>query len=77
MQMTGSSPVFGTHSPDPVKIDAGMSITTIAWSHTGNMLTVAGSQIRHTGSDKEISVVQFYTPFGDVSSAVSSSIEEA
>ena len=61
-------PLFGMCFSDPVKIDAGMSITTIAWSHTGHMLAIAGSQIRHTGSDKEISVVQFYTPFGDVSS---------
>ena len=67
MQMTGSSPVFCTHSSDPVKIDASMTITAINWSHTGHMLAIAGSQIRHTGSDKEISVVQFYTPFGDVS----------
>ena len=59
--------MFGTHSADPVKIDASMSITSVAWSHTGNMLAMAGSQMRHTGSDKEISVVQFYTPFGDVS----------
>lgn len=51
---------------DPVLIDTGMQVQQIAWNHTGSVLAVAGSQ-RAMGQDKEVNVVQFYAPFGEVS----------
>ena len=51
---------------DPILIDTGMSVTQIAWNHTGSVLAVAGSQ-RAIGQDKEVNVVQFYAPYGEVS----------
>lgn len=52
-------------SLDPVLIDTGMQVTQIAWNHTGSVLAVAGSQ-RALGQEKEVNVVQFYAPFGEV-----------
>ena len=43
-----------------------MQIVKAQWNHTGAVLAVAGSQ-RATGQDKDVNVVQFYTPFGEVS----------
>lgn len=51
---------------DPILIDTGMTVTQIAWNHTGSVLAVAGSQ-RAIGQDKEVNVVQFYAPYGEVS----------
>ena len=45
-----------------------MQIAQVAWNHTGSILAVSGSQ-RAIGQDKEVNVVQFYTPFGEVSEA--------
>ena len=42
-----------------------MSIANIRWNHTGSVLAVSGSQ-RASGQDKDVNVVQFYTPFGEV-----------
>lgn len=42
-----------------------MQVQQIAWNHTGSVLAVAGSQ-RAMGQDKEVNVVQFYAPFGEV-----------
>ena len=50
---------------DPILIDTGMHIIKAQWNHTGAVLAVAGSQ-RATGQDKDVNVVQFYTPFGEV-----------
>ncbi len=49
----------------PVLIDTGMQIVKAQWNHTGSVLAVAGSQ-KAAGQDKDINVVQFYTPFGEV-----------
>ncbi|KAK3766441.1 hypothetical protein RRG08_056115 [Elysia crispata] len=49
---------------DPILLDTGMQIAQVAWNHTGSILAVAGSQ-RAIGQDKEVNVVQFYTPFGE------------
>lgn len=54
---------------DPVLIDTGMQVTQIAWNHTGSVLAVAGSQ-RALGQEKEVNVVQFYAPFGEVSDII-------
>ena len=50
---------------DPILIDTGMTVTQIAWNHTGSVLAVAGSQ-KAIGQDKEVNVVQFYAPYGEV-----------
>lgn len=42
-----------------------MHVAQIGWNHSGNVLAVAGSQ-HAMGQDKEVNVVQFYTPFGEV-----------
>ena len=48
----------------PILIDTGMQVTKIAWNHTGSVLAVAGSQ-KAASQDKDVNVVQFYTPFGE------------
>ena len=53
-------------SPDPVLIDTGMQVAQIKWNHSGTVMAVAGSQ-RAIGQEKEVNVVQFYSPFGEVS----------
>lgn len=50
---------------DPVLIDTGMQVVQIQWNNTGSALAVAGSQ-KSAQQDKDINVVQFYTPFGEV-----------
>ena len=50
---------------DPILIDTGMQVAQVAWNHTGAILAVAGSQ-HALGQDKEVNVVQFYTPLGEV-----------
>lgn len=52
---------------DPVLIDTGMQVVQISWNHTGSILAVAGSQ-HALGQEKEVNVVQFYTPLGEVNS---------
>lgn len=42
-----------------------MQIAQVAWNHRGSILAIAGSQ-QALGQDKEVNVVQFYTPFGEV-----------
>ena len=49
---------------NPVKIDSGMLVTCIAWNNTGSLLAMGGSQ-KASGADKDVSVVQFYTPHGE------------
>ncbi|KAB1266977.1 WD repeat-containing protein 35 [Camelus dromedarius] len=48
---------------NPVLINADMYVVSIQWNHTGSVLAVAGSQEANT-QDKDVNVVQFYTPFG-------------
>ncbi|PVD32416.1 hypothetical protein C0Q70_07850 [Pomacea canaliculata] len=49
---------------NPVLIDTGMQVVQISWNHTGSILAVAGSQ-HALGQEKEVNVVQFYTPLGE------------
>ncbi|XP_059152704.1 WD repeat-containing protein 35-like isoform X2 [Physella acuta] len=49
---------------DPILVDTGMQIAQVAWNHTGSILAIAGTQ-HAVGQDKEVNVVQFYTPFGE------------
>ncbi|XP_071854382.1 WD repeat-containing protein 35-like isoform X2 [Apostichopus japonicus] len=49
---------------NPVLIDTGMTIVKAQWNHRGSALAVAGSQ-RSTTQDKDVNVVQFYSPFGE------------
>lgn len=37
----------------------------IAWNHNGSVMAVAGSQ-KALGQDKDVNVVQFYGPYGEV-----------
>lgn len=51
---------------DPVIIETGMwHVASIQWNHCGSVLAIAGN--RSCGAEKEINIVHFYTPFGDVS----------
>ncbi|XP_050408389.2 WD repeat-containing protein 35 [Patella vulgata] len=47
-----------------ILLDTGMHVAQIQWNHTGSVLAIAGSQ-GAVGQDKEVNVVQFYTPFGE------------
>ncbi|NWU98188.1 WDR35 protein, partial [Upupa epops] len=49
---------------NPVLIDTGMSVVCIQWNHCGSVLAVAGS-LKTTSQDKDVNIVQFYTPFGE------------
>ncbi|XP_036607241.1 WD repeat-containing protein 35 isoform X1 [Trichosurus vulpecula] len=49
---------------NPVLIDTGMNVVSIQWNHIGSVLAVAGSQ-KAISQDKDINMVQFYTPFGE------------
>ncbi|XP_077990221.1 WD repeat-containing protein 35-like isoform X1 [Glandiceps talaboti] len=49
---------------NPVLLDTGMTVVQIQWNQTGSVLAVAGSQ-KSQQQDKDINVVQFYTPFGE------------
>ena len=57
--------MFQTLFPDPILLDTGMSVVNAQWNHMGSVLAVAGSQ-KVAGQDKDVNVVQFYTPFGEV-----------
>ncbi|RMX47135.1 hypothetical protein pdam_00018680 [Pocillopora damicornis] len=48
----------------PILIDTSMSVMNIQWNNCGSVLAVAGVQ-RATGQEKDVNVVQFYTPFGE------------
>lgn len=50
---------------DPVIIDTLMNVSSIQWNHSGNVLAIAGS-LRNPGGDKDVNVLNFYTPFGEV-----------
>ncbi|XP_030777410.1 WD repeat-containing protein 35 isoform X2 [Rhinopithecus roxellana] len=49
---------------NPVLIDTGMYVVGIQWNHMGSVLAVAGFQKAAT-QDKDVNIVQFYTPFGE------------
>uniref|UniRef100_A0A3Q2CBS3 WD repeat-containing protein 35 n=1 Tax=Cyprinodon variegatus TaxID=28743 RepID=A0A3Q2CBS3_CYPVA len=48
----------------PVYFDTLMNVISIQWNHCGSVLAVAGS-LRAANMEKELNVVQFYTPFGE------------
>ena len=43
-----------------------MSVVNAQWNSVGSVLAIAGAQ-RSAQGDKDVNVVQFYTPFGEVS----------
>uniref|UniRef100_A0A8I5QZ86 WD repeat-containing protein 35 n=1 Tax=Papio anubis TaxID=9555 RepID=A0A8I5QZ86_PAPAN len=49
---------------NPVLIDTGMYVVGIQWNHMGSVLAVAGFQ-KAAAQDKDVNIVQFYTPFGE------------
>ncbi|XP_033861234.1 WD repeat-containing protein 35 isoform X1 [Acipenser ruthenus] len=48
----------------PVMIDTGMTVVSIQWNYCGSVLAMGGSQ-KVASQDKDVNVVQFYTPFGE------------
>ncbi|XP_010877761.2 WD repeat-containing protein 35 isoform X1 [Esox lucius] len=48
----------------PVFIDTLMNVASIQWNQCGSVLALAGS-LRSVAMEKEVNVVQFYTPFGE------------
>lgn len=46
-------------------IDTGMNVASIQWNHCGSVLAIAGC-LRNPAGDKDINVLNFYTPFGEV-----------
>ena len=51
---------------DPILIDTGMAVVSAQWDQHGAVLAIAGTQ-RSVQADKDVNVVQFYNPFGEVS----------
>ncbi|KAM7060824.1 WD repeat-containing protein 35 isoform 1-T1 [Acridotheres tristis] len=49
---------------NPVLIDTGINVVCIQWNSNGSVLAVAGS-LKAPSQDKDVSIVQFYTPFGE------------
>ncbi len=51
---------------DPLLIDTQMKKLKLKWNMNGSLLAISGTQSVRTaaGEEKEISVVQIYTPFG-------------
>ncbi|XP_043921710.1 WD repeat-containing protein 35 [Protopterus annectens] len=52
------------HEENPISFDTGMNVVGVQWNHCGSVLAIAGSQKAAT-EDKDVNVVQFYTPFGE------------
>ncbi len=62
----GRCQIMRTEMDDnPVLLDTGMQIVSAQWNHTGSILAVAGSQHALGGENKDVNVVQFYSPFGE------------
>ncbi|RMC17193.1 hypothetical protein DUI87_05770 [Hirundo rustica rustica] len=49
---------------NPVLLDTGINVVCIQWNPNGSVLAVAGS-LKAASQDKDLNVVQFYTPFGE------------
>ncbi|ESO83236.1 hypothetical protein LOTGIDRAFT_197584 [Lottia gigantea] len=61
----GRCQIMRTESDEnSILLDTGMHVSQIAWNHTGSVLAIAGSQSA-VGQEKEVNVVQFYTPLGE------------
>ena len=69
MKVSYYSVVNQPYCLEPILIDTGMKATKIKWNHSGSAFAIAGTQ--NNPQDKEESnTVQFYTPFGHVSSLI-------
>lgn len=55
----------------PVLIDTGMSVCACQWNHNGSVMAVAGTLHLSGVGEKDCNVVQFYNPFGEVSTLIS------
>jgi WD repeat-containing protein 35 len=51
---------------ESVIVDTGMRFLNMKWNHCGSILAISGVQNAKSsqGEDREVSVVQFYTPYG-------------
>ena len=56
----------GPDDDDPILIDTCMRLTQCKWNANGTVLALAGTQVTKVGSGdtREISMVQFYSPWG-------------
>lgn len=48
---------------DPILFDTKMFAVHCSWNHNGSLLAISGKQFT---DDKELNLVQFYNPFGEV-----------
>uniref|UniRef100_T1JCY7 Uncharacterized protein n=1 Tax=Strigamia maritima TaxID=126957 RepID=T1JCY7_STRMM len=48
----------------PIVLTTNLTVCDVQWNHNGSILALAGC-LSNSGGDKEINVVQFYTPYGD------------
>lgn len=55
-------------------IDTGMTVVSIQWNYCGSVLAMGGSQ-KVASQDKDVNVVQFYTPFGEVRTILYDSVD--
>jgi hypothetical protein len=52
----------------PLIIDTNLRYLKLKWNNNGSVLAISGAQFARSpqGEEKEVSVVQFYDPFGQV-----------
>lgn len=55
--------ILSTDKLEPIILDCQMAIICAQWNHDGSILAIGGVQII---DDKEINLVQFYSPSGEV-----------
>lgn len=51
---------------DPIILDTDMFITKCKWNHDGSVFALLGSTVL-MGESANINVIQFFSPFGEVS----------
>lgn len=51
---------------DPILIDTKMDTVDAKWNDTGSILAIAGTQRASAQLDRDVNVVQFFSPFGEV-----------
>lgn len=52
---------------DPILFDTKMFAVHCSWNHNGSLLAISGKQFT---DDKELNLVQFYNPFGEVNKEI-------
>ena len=49
---------------EPIVLQTSLSIVSAGWNHDGSLLALAG--VLMNTQEKDVNVVQFYSPFGEV-----------